>query len=429
MTKSTENSWWTRALNVLPGGVDSPVRAFGGVGGEPVFVKQASGPYLYADDGSQYVDLIGSWGPMILGHNPPEVIEALRDELSRGLSFGTCTDIEVELAELILSKIPGMEKIRLVNSGTEATMSAIRVARGATKRNKIVKFRGCYHGHGDSFLIQAGSGALTHGSPSSLGVTPGVARDTLIADYNHLEQVRALFEAHPGKIAAVIVEPVAGNMGCVPPQKGFLEGLRELCTANDSVLIFDEVMTGFRVADGGAVKRFGVEPDMVTLGKIIGGGMPLAAYAGKESLMKNVSPLGKVYQAGTLSGNPMAVTAGLSQLRLIYKQNPWEELERKGALLESSLRLAAENAGVNVQINRVASMFTVFFSDVPVVDTETAMAADTKRFATFFHAMLEQGIYLPPSQFETAFLSTAHSGDVLELIAAKARVAFEKVLR
>jgi glutamate-1-semialdehyde 2,1-aminomutase len=422
-----ENTWWKRALKVLPGGVDSPVRAFGGVGGEPVFIQRADGPYLFADDGTQYVDYIGSWGPMILGHNPPEVTEALRSQLSRGLSFGMGTDIEVELAEFILSKIPGMEKLRLVNSGTEATMSAIRVARGATGRNKIIKFRGCYHGHGDSFLIQAGSGALTHGAPSSLGVTPGVAQDTLIADYNHLEQVQALFDAHPNEIAAVIVEPIAGNMGCVPPKAGFLEGLRKVCTQNGTVLIFDEVMTGFRVSDGGAAKRFGIEPDMITLGKIVGGGMPLAAYSGKESLMRNVSPLGKVYQAGTLSGNPMAVTAGLAQLKLLYKLNPWDALEEKGAKLEAGLRKSAQEAGVAVQINRVGSMFTVFFSNAPVVDTETALAADTKRFAKFFHEMLGQGIFFPPSQFETTFIGVRHSDEILDKTLAAAKNAFERM--
>lgn len=421
------NSWWKRALAVLPGGVDSPVRAFGGVGGEPVFVKRSNGPYLYADDGRELVDFIGSWGPMILGHNPPEVIDALREELDRGLSFGMGTDIEVELAEFILSKIPGMEKIRLVNSGTEATMSAIRVARGATGRNKIVKFRGCYHGHGDSFLIQAGSGALTHGSPSSLGVTPGVAEDTLVADYNHLEQVEALFDAHPSEIAAVIVEPVAGNMGCVPPREGFLRGLRNLCDKFGSVLIFDEVMTGFRVSDGGAAKRFGITPDMITLGKIVGGGMPLAAYSGKESLMRNVSPLGKVYQAGTLSGNPMAVTAGLAQLRLLFRLNPWAALEEKGEFLARKIREAAELSDVPVRVNRVASMFTVFFSEKDVVDTETALSADTKRFAVFFHAMLERNILFPPSQFETTFIGNSHTDEILERTVFAAKEAFEKV--
>lgn len=424
---TAENSWWLRAQKVLPGGVDSPVRAFQGVGGEPVFVKRAKGPHLYADDGRELVDFVGSWGPMILGHNPPEVIEALREQLSRGLSFGMGTDAEVELAEFILSKVPGMEKIRLVNSGTEATMSAIRVARGATGRNKIIKFRGCYHGHGDSFLIQAGSGALTHGTPSSLGVTPGVAEDTLIADYNHVEQVEALFENHPQEIAAIIVEPVAGNMGCVPPKEGFLSGLRTLCDRYGAVLIFDEVMTGFRVSDGGAAKRFGISPDMITLGKIVGGGMPLAAYSGKESLMRNVSPLGKVYQAGTLSGNPMAVTAGLAQLTLLYKLNPWAALEKKGEVLANGLRDAAKTADVPVRINRVGSMFTVFFSDRDVVDTETALAADTRRFAKFFHAMLDSGILFPPSQFETTFIGASHSDEILEKTILAAKNAFEKV--
>lgn len=421
-------SWWNRAQKALPGGVDSPVRAFGGVGGVPLFIKRSQGPYLFDDDDRRYIDFIGSWGPMILGHNPKEVVEALKEELSCGLSFGMSTDIEVELAELILSKIPGMEKIRLVNSGTEATMSAIRVARGATGRNKIVKFRGCYHGHGDSFLIQAGSGALTHGSPSSLGVTPGTAQDTLIADYNHLEQVTALFAAHPDEIAAVIVEPVAGNMGCVPPKEGFLQGLRSLCTKNGSVLIFDEVMTGFRVSDGGASRRFGIVPDMITLGKIVGGGMPLAAYSGKESLMRNVSPLGKVYQAGTLSGNPMAVTAGLAQLKLLYEMQPWNALESYGQRLVEGLRRSAQSVGASVQINRIASMFTVFFAAEPVVDTESALGADTQRFARFFHAMLDAGILFPPSQFETTFFGITHTDEILERTVEASKTAFERTL-
>ncbi|MCK9181525.1 MAG: glutamate-1-semialdehyde 2,1-aminomutase [Fibrobacteraceae bacterium] len=424
---SQKASWWNRALKVLPGGVDSPVRAFGGVGGEPIFIRSAEGAYLFDDSGKRYIDFILSWGPMILGHNPPQEIAALKDQLTRGLSFGTGTDSEVELAEFILSKIPGMSKIRLVNSGTEATMSAIRVARGATNRNKIIKFRGCYHGHGDSFLIQAGSGALTHGTPSSLGVTPGVAEDTLIADYNHLEEVEALFASHPSDIAAVIVEPVAGNMGVVPPCEGFLEGLRILCTKYSSVLIFDEVMTGFRVFDGGAAKRFNVQPDMITLGKIVGGGMPLAAYSGREELMDNVSPLGKVYQAGTLSGNPMAVTAGLSLLKLLYEIRPWMALEASGAILEAGLLDAAKTAGVSVQINRVGSMFTVFFSEAPVIDTESALKADPKKFAQFFHSMLDDGFFFPPSQFESAFISTEHTDEIMEKAIKSALQAFKKV--
>lgn len=402
-----ENSWWNRALKVLPGGVDSPVRAFGGVGGVPLFIQRAQGPYLYADDGNAYVDFIGSWGPMILGHNPKEVVEALKEQLSRGLSFGMCTDIEVELAECILSKIPGMEKIRLVNSGTEATMSAIRVARGATGRHKIIKFRGCYHGHGDSFLIQAGSGALTHGTPSSRGVTPGVAQDTLVADYNHLEDVSALFDANPNEIAAVIVEPVAGNMGCVPPRAGFLEGLRELCTKNGAVLIFDEVMTGFRVSDGGAAKRFGVLPDMITLGKIVGGGMPLAAYAGKESLMRNVSPLGKVYQAGTLSGNPIATTAGIETLTIL-KESPelYVQMEEQAGTLADCIK---ETMGDAVCVNRIGSLMSVFFTGEKVTDYASATSSDVEKYADYFGYMLEHGIYLAPSQFEAMFVSAAHT--------------------
>ena len=305
---------WEKACQVLPGGVNSPVRAFGSVGGTPIFMEKALGPHIYDISGKSYIDLVLSFGPMILGHNPKTVIQALEEQLTRGLSFGACTGREVELAEKILFCLPSMEMLRLVNSGTEATMSAVRVARGYTKREKILKFRGCYHGHGDSFLIQAGSGALTHGVPSSLGVTEGTAKDTLVADYNHLEEVQEIFKTAGNQIAAVIVEPVAGNMGVVPPVPGFLEGLRELCDLYGSLLIFDEVMTGFRLARGGAASLYSVVPDMITLGKIVGGGMPLAAYASRREIMQMVSPLGGVYQAGTLSGNPMAVTAGLAQM-------------------------------------------------------------------------------------------------------------------
>lgn len=421
----TEGNLWEEACRVIPGGVNSPVRAFGGVGGTPIFMKRADGAYMFDNDDNKYVDFVLSFGPMILGHNPPQVIDALKVQLTRGLSFGACTGAEVKLAEIILSQVKGMDMVRLVNSGTEATMSAIRVARGYTKRDKIVKFRGCYHGHGDSFLIQAGSGALTHGTPSSLGVTAGVAADTLVVDYNDLEGVKNLFNEQGCSIAAVIVEPVAGNMGVVTPAEGFLEGLRELCTKFGSVLIFDEVMTGFRLSNNGATGIFKVQPDMVTLGKIVGGGMPLAAYSGRKEIMQVVSPLGGVYQAGTLSGNPMAVAAGIAQMQLLLEVDPWAELERRGKLFAEKIRAAAKEFDLPVQVNQIGSMFTVFFSDRPVVDTTTALACDSKMFAKFFHGMLERGVYFPPSQYETAFLSIKHTDELLDDVVEKIREVFK----
>lgn len=420
---------WEKACQVLPGGVNSPVRAFGSVGGTPIFMEKALGPHIYDISGKSYIDLVLSFGPMILGHNPKTVIQALEEQLTRGLSFGACTGREVELAEKILSCLPSMEMLRLVNSGTEATMSAVRVARGYTKREKILKFRGCYHGHGDSFLIQAGSGALTHGVPSSLGVTEGTAKDTLVADYNHLEEVQEIFKTAGNQIAAVIVEPVAGNMGVVPPVPGFLEGLRELCDLYGSLLIFDEVMTGFRLARGGAASLYSVVPDMITLGKIVGGGMPLAAYASRREIMQMVSPLGGVYQAGTLSGNPMAVTAGLAQMEQLLQESPWEKLEASGKKLEDSLIQANENSSLPIKINRVGSMLTVFFSENPVTDTTTALASNAKLFSKFFHGMLKRGIYLPPSQYEAAFLSTTHDDLILQKIVSAASEVFQEMKR
>lgn len=420
---------WEKACQVLPGGVNSPVRAFGSVGGTPIFMEKALGPHIYDISGKSYIDLVLSFGPMILGHNPKTVIQALEEQLIRGLSFGACTGREVELAEKILSCLPSMEMLRLVNSGTEATMSAVRVARGYTKREKILKFRGCYHGHGDSFLIQAGSGALTHGVPSSLGVTEGTAKDTLVADYNHLEEVQEIFKTAGNQIAAVIVEPVAGNMGVVPPVPGFLEGLRELCDLYGSLLIFDEVMTGFRLARGGAASLYSVVPDMITLGKIVGGGMPLAAYASRREIMQMVSPLGGVYQAGTLSGNPMAVTAGLAQMEQLLQESPWEKLEASGKKLEDSLIQANENFSLPIKINRVGSMLTVFFSENPVTDTTTALASNAKLFSKFFHGMLKRGIYLPPSQYEAAFLSTTHDDLILQKIVSAASEVFQEMKR
>lgn len=420
---------WEKACQVLPGGVNSPVRAFGSVGGTPIFMEKALGPHIYDISGKSYIDLVLSFGPMILGHNPKTVIRALEEQLTRGLSFGACTGREVELAEKILSCLPSMEMLRLVNSGTEATMSAVRVARGYTKREKILKFRGCYHGHGDSFLIQAGSGALTHGVPSSLGVTEGTAKDTLVADYNHLEEVQEIFKTAGNQIAAVIVEPVAGNMGVVPPVPGFLEGLRELCDLYGSLLIFDEVMTGFRLARGGAASLYSIVPDMITLGKIVGGGMPLAAYASRREIMQMVSPLGGVYQAGTLSGNPMAVTAGLAQMEQLLQESPWEKLEASGKKLEDSLIQANKNSSLPIKINRVGSMLTVFFSENPVTDTTTALASNAKLFSKFFHGMLKRGIYLPPSQYEAAFLSTTHDDLILQKIVSAASEVFQEMKR
>lgn len=420
---------WEKACQVLPGGVNSPVRAFGSVGGTPIFMEKALGPHIYDISGKSYIDLVLSFGPMILGHNPKTVIQALEEQLTRGLSFGACTGREVELAEKILSCLPSMEMLRLVNSGTEATMSAVRVARGYTKREKILKFRGCYHGHGDSFLIQAGSGALTHGVPSSLGVTEGTAKDTLVADYNHLEEIQEIFKTAGNQIAAVIVEPVAGNMGVVPPVPGFLEGLRELCDLYGSLLIFDEVMTGFRLARGGAASLYSVVPDMITLGKIVGGGMPLAAYASRREIMEMVSPLGGVYQAGTLSGNPMAVTAGLAQMEQLLQESPWEKLEASGKKLEDSLIQANKNSSLPIKINRVGSMLTVFFSENPVTDTTTALASNAKLFSKFFHGMLKRGIYLPPSQYEAAFLSTTHDDMILQKIVSAASEVFQEMKR
>ena len=420
---------WELALSRMPGGVNSPVRAFGGVGGMPVFMQRAQGAYLWDRDDKRYVDLVGSWGPMILGHRPAEVVAALQAQLELGLSFGTCSGLEVELAGLVLEMLGIMDKVRFVNSGTEATMSAIRVARGFTGRSRIVKFRGCYHGHGDSFLIQAGSGALTHGAPSSLGVTPGVAQDTLVASYNRLDEVEALFASYGQEIACVILEPVAGNMGVVPPAPGFLEGVRSLCDLHGALLVFDEVMTGFRVAAGGAAQRYGIRPDLVTLGKIIGGGMPVGAYAGRAEIMDMVSPLGKVYQAGTLSGNPMAMAAGIAQLKALRRENPWDKLEEWTLELCEGLRRIAQEAGIQVQVNSVGSMFTLFFGAKAVVDTDSALCADAATYGRFFHEMLAQGVYLPPSQYEAAFVSTCHVASVREEILNAARLAFAQCRR
>ena len=413
MKPSPHQARFDRARQVIPGGVNSPVRAFGSVGGAPVFVRSAKGPILTDADGRDYIDFVGSWGPMILGHAHPAVVEAVTKAAVHGTSFGACTEAETELAEAVRDCVPSVRKVRLVCSGTEATMSAVRLARGFTGRNRIVKFRGCYHGHGDSFLIQAGSGALTFGHPSSPGVTPGAAQDTLLAEYNDLESVRALFLAHPDEIAAIIVEPVAGNMGVLVPEKGFLEGLRSICDASKALLIFDEVITGFRLRLGGAQELYGVIPDLTTLGKILGGGLPLAAYGGRADVMDMLSPEGPVYQAGTLSGNPLATAAGLAILNELRKPGVYESLNKRAEAWEAGLRQALASSSVPWCMNRVGSMLTVFFSKGPVRDVDSALTADAKAYGRFFHAMLDQGVYLAPSQFEAAFLSAAHTDEIL----------------
>ncbi len=411
---SKSASLFERAKQVIPGGVNSPVRAFRAVGGNPVFIQRGQGAWLYDEDGNAYVDLINSWGPMLLGHAHPLIADAVRFAVAGSPSFGAPTAREVEMAELICDMVPCVEKVRMVNSGTEATMSAIRVARGFTGRNKIIKMEGCYHGHGDSFLIAAGSGALTLGHPDSPGVTPGTAKDTLVAPFNDLAAIETLVEKNAGEIAAIILEPVAGNMGCVPPGDGYLQGLRQLSTKHGIVLIFDEVMTGFRLARGGAQERYGVIPDLCTLGKIIGGGLPVGAYGGSREIMDHVSPAGPIYQAGTLSGNPLAMAAGLAMLTYLNEHpKVYEALETTSAKLVERLEAETGNAGFSFTINRVGSMFTLFFTDQDVTDFNSARGSDTARFGRYFQAMLKQGIYLAPSQFEAMFISTQINDEII----------------
>ena len=413
------------AQEVIPGGVNSPVRAFKSVGGTPIFVEKAKGAYLYDADGNSFIDYIASWGPMILGHAFAPVIEAVTSRAELGTSFGMPTALETEIATLALKMVPNMEKIRFVNSGTEACMSAIRLARGATKREKIIKFKGCYHGHSDAFLIQAGSGAMTFGSPSSPGVTAGTAKDTLLAAYNKLEEVEALFHEYPEEIAAVIIEPVAGNMGCIPPAEGFLEGLRSLCNQYQSMLIFDEVMTGFRLAKGGAQELLGIQADIVTFGKVIGGGLPVGAFAAKKSVMKHLAPDGPVYQAGTLSGNPLAMAAGLAMLQALNgDQKIYDRLEAKTERIEIGFREVLKGRDIPFQINRLGSMISLHFTEHAVIDFETAAFGNNPRFNSYFHGMLNEGIYLPPSAFESYFLNDALSYEDID----KTIDAFHKVV-
>jgi glutamate-1-semialdehyde 2,1-aminomutase len=415
---------FARAVELMPGGVNSPVRAFRGVGGTPRFIASASGATMTDVDGRTYVDYVGSWGPMILGHADAEVIEAIREALSRGTSYGAPTALEVEMAEEIIDAVPSVEMVRMVNSGTEATMSALRLARGATGRDKIVKFEGCYHGHGDSLLVKAGSGVATLGLPDSPGVTASVAQNTITAPYNDASALEQVFAEHGADVAAVIVEPVVGNMGCVPPREGYLQALRDITKRHGAILIFDEVMTGFRLARGGAQELYGVTPDLTTLGKIIGGGLPVGAYGGRRDIMEQIAPAGPVYQAGTLSGNPLAMTAGLATLRRLRDRAVYERLEEAGRRLTEGMAGAAREAGVETMTNRVGSMFTTFFTDEPVHDWPTAARADRDAYGRFFHSMLEGGVYLAPSQFEAAFISVAHTDELLDKTVEAASRAF-----
>jgi glutamate-1-semialdehyde 2,1-aminomutase len=429
MNTSTSQSLFEKAQHYIPGGVNSPVRAFRAVGGTPIFIKSAKGPYVYDEDGNEYIELINSWGPMILGHAHELIQEAVSDAIQHSFSFGAPTRKEVEMAELIVSMVPSIEKVRMVNSGTEATMSAIRVARGFTGRDKIIKFEGCYHGHGDSFLIAAGSGAVTFGTPDSPGVTKGVANDTLTAPFNDLAAVQQLVDSNPNQIAALILEPVVGNMGCVLPAEGFLQGLRKICDEAGIVLILDEVMTGFRLAKGGAQERFGITPDLTTLGKIIGGGMPVGAYGGKAEIMNWVSPAGPVYQAGTLSGNPIAMAAGLTMLNYLNDHpEVYTQLEESGRKLTSGFTASMNKLGLNYTLNHIGSMYTLFFTNQAVTDFPSAKSSDLVLFGKYFHAMLNRGIYMGPSQFESMFLSTALTDQHIEKIVAANEESLKEIL-
>ena len=415
------------ACELIPGGVNSPVRAFKAVGDYPVFIERGEGAYLYDVDGNKYVDYICSWGPLLLGHQPEAVSKAVMEALTKGSTYGAPTGIEVEMAKKIVDAVPSVEMVRMVSSGTEATMSALRLARGYTGRNKIVKFEGCYHGHADHLLIKAGSGALTFGVPSSPGVPESIASETLTAQYNDIDSVKALFAQYPDQIAAVIVEPIAGNMGLVLPKKGFLEGLREVTAENGALLIFDEVISGFRASFGGAQKVYNIMPDLTCMGKIIGGGLPVGAYGGKKEIMMHVAPVGPVYQAGTLSGNPLAMAAGMAILDELAKPGVYEEIEAKTKKLVQGLQAAADKAGVKIALNQSASLFTIFFTETPVDSYKAAMTSNTEQFKVFFQAMLGQGFYLPPSQFECWFVSQAHSDEDIENTIKAAEIAFQAV--
>ena len=410
MIYKRSSALFDEAKKYIPGGVNSPVRAFNAVGGDPIFVKNAKGAYLYDEDGNKIIDYISSWGPMILGHAFPSVVNAVIEKTKDGTSYGIPTELETKIAKLAVEMVPGIDKIRFVNSGTEACMSAVRLARGYTKKDKIIKFGGCYHGHSDSFLIQAGSGAVTFGEPNSPGVTKGTAKDTLLAHYNNLESVEKLIDENKGDIACIIIEPVAGNMGCIIPNEGFLEGLRQLCDENDILLIFDEVMTGFRLAPGGVQELLGVKADIVTFGKVVGGGLPVGAFAGKSEIMNHLAPDGPVYQAGTLSGNPLAMAAGYAMLtELNSNKDIFESLEQKTKYLHEGMKKVLDEAGVVHQINRIGSMISIHFCEEPVTDFKTAAHGNNDKFKIYFHGMLDRGVYMPPSAFESYFLNNALS--------------------
>lgn len=428
MIYKRSSALFAQAEQVIPGGVNSPVRAFKAVGGTPIFVKEAKGAYLYDEDGNQLIDYINSWGPMILGHAYEPVVSAVIEKTKKGTSFGMPTQIETEIAELAVSMVPNIDKIRFVNSGTEACMSAVRLARGYTGKDKIIKFSGCYHGHSDSFLIQAGSGAVTFGSPNSPGVTKGTAKDTLLAKYNDLNNVAALIEANKNEVACIIIEPVAGNMGCIPPKKGFLEGLRDLCDKHDVLLIFDEVMTGFRLAKGGAQELLGINADIVCFGKVIGGGLPVGAFAAREEIMNYLAPLGPVYQAGTLSGNPLAMAAGLAMLTALNNDDViFTRLAEKTEYLHKGLSNVLNKHGVTHTINRVGSMISVHFDEGDVFDFETAAKGNNETFKRFFHGMLNQGIYIAPSAFETWFITDALTYNDLDKTIAACDAVFSNM--
>jgi glutamate-1-semialdehyde 2,1-aminomutase len=421
MTTRASEELFQRAQRVIPGGVNSPVRACKSVGGDPVFVANGDGAYVTDVDGNRYIDLIGSWGPLILGHSHPEVLDAIAEVMASGTSFGAPTEVEVRFAEAVRAAMPSMEKVRAVSSGTEATMSALRLARGFTGRSKIIKADGGYHGHSDCLLVAAGSGAATLGIPGSAGVPAGAAQDTIVVPYNDLGAIEAAFGAHGGDLAAVILEPVAGNMGCVAPAAGYLEGVRAITAGHGALLIIDEVMTAFRVAYGGAQARYGITPDLTCVGKVVGGGLPAAAFGGRADVMDFLAPVGAVYQAGTLSGNPLAMAAGLKAMNILARPGTYERLEQLGARLEAALSAAARDAGLPWCINRVGSMLTLFFTDGPVTDYASAKRSDTAKFAGFFRGMRERGVFLPPSQFEAMFLSLAHTESEIDEIGAAAR--------
>lgn len=422
----TSEEMFARAVEILPGGVNSPVRAFRGVGGTPRFIKSARGPHLTDVENRTYIDYVGSWGPMILGHADPEVLAAISEALGRGTSYGAPTELEIEMAEEIIDAVPSIEMVRMVNSGTEATMSAVRLARGVTNRQKIIKFEGCYHGHGDSMLVRAGSGVATLGLPDSPGVPPQLARDTLTVAFNDANALRQTFAEHKD-VAGVIIEPVVGNMGCVAPQENYLQEVRRITQEYGALLIFDEVMTGFRLARGGAQELYGVTSDITTLGKIIGGGLPVGAYGGSRALMQHIAPAGNIYQAGTLSGNPLAMTAGLATLKRLRDPAVYETLERAGARLCAGLDRAARENGVTTVTNRVGSMWTTFFTDHPVTNWTSASRSNREQFGRFFHAMLDEGVYLAPSQFEAGFIGITHTDEIIDQTIEAARQAFSRV--